>query len=145
TYLRYTWIDTKLRTTKAATWASSGIPGTSSTARNTAAAASPIQSMKAPGASASAANSSSATAAQPTTSQRSSTAQLPAGKVGRGGGGWLPPRGADCCLPSASVASSAMPAIEPMMPLDSIGMSTNFWFGAVASFSNASTYFCATK
>src|SRR5690606_3958819 len=136
-------MDMKLSTTNAATWASSGIPGTASTARNTATAAKAIHSMKAPGASASAANSSSATVAQATTSQRRSIAQPSPGKVERGGGGLR--GGADCCLASASLASSATPATEPMMPVASIGISTNFWFGAVASFSNACTYFCATK
>src|SRR3546814_1873706 len=66
----------KLNTTNAATCASTGIPGTSSTPTNTAAAAKPSQSMNAPGAIVSAANSSSATAAQVNTSQRMA-AQLP--------------------------------------------------------------------
>ncbi len=31
------------------------------------------------------------------------------------------------------------------MPADSIGIITNFWFGAYDSALNASMYFCATK
>ena len=38
----------------------------------------------------------------------------------------------------ASFASSAMPASEPITPADSIGIITNFWFGASASALNAS-------
>jgi hypothetical protein len=38
-----------------------------------------------------------------------------------------------CCFSSDSLANWAMPPIEPMMPLASIGISTNFWLGAVAS------------
>ena len=45
----------------------------------------------------------------------------------------------------ASFASSAMPPNEPITPADSIGISTNFWFGPSASALNASMYFCATK
>ena len=48
-------------------------------------------------------------------------------------------------LPSASFASSAMPASEPITPADSIGIITNFWLGASASALKASMYFCATK
>jgi hypothetical protein len=45
----------------------------------------------------------------------------------------------------ASFASSAMPPSEPITPADSIGIITNFWFGASASALNASIYICATK
>jgi hypothetical protein len=36
-------------------------------------------------------------------------------------------------LASACFASSATPAIEPITPLASIGISTSFWFGELAS------------
>src|SRR3546814_6481061 len=88
----------KLNTTNAATCASTGIPGTSSTPTNTAAAAKPSQSMNAPGAIVSAANSSSATAAQVNTSQRMA-AQLP----WRGMAGGCTARPA--CCPNVSFAS----------------------------------------
>ncbi len=111
------------------------MPLNTATNTNTAAAPMPIHSMNAPGANASAANSSSANAPQPTTSQRMSASErrrrLPAALLS-----WLA---------SACFASSATPAIEPITPLASIGISTSFWFGELASSLNASTYFCATK
>src|SRR4051794_8025941 len=59
---------------KAATCTRTGIPGTSSTTRNTGTAAIPSHSMNAPGAIASAANSNKATTAQVDTSQRMASA-----------------------------------------------------------------------
>src|SRR5262249_46176563 len=45
----------------------------------------------------------------------------------------------------ASFASSAAPAIAPITPEASSGISTSFSFGAEAILAKASTYFCATK
>src|SRR5688572_15280758 len=130
-------MDTKLSTTNTATCANTDTPGISSTSTNTAAAAKPSHSMNAPGASASAANSSNATAAQVTVSQFHCIGQPPV----RGSGGTARVG----CRSSASLASSAIPASEPITPADSIGIITNFWFGASANALNASMYFCATK
>jgi hypothetical protein len=44
-----------------------------------------------------------------------------------------------CCWPSDSLASSAMPASEPRMPVASIGSSSIFWFGDLAISFSAST------
>src|SRR5690606_16726541 len=66
----------------------------------------------------------------------------------RPSGGELPRAAAavrSSCLATSSFASSATPAMEPITPLASIGISTSFWFGEVASSLKASTYFCATK
>ena len=127
----------KLSTTNSATCTSGDSSGTASAIRNTAVAANPSHSMNAPGTSASAANSSSATAAQVTTCQSHCTAQTPM----RGGVALV----LLCGRSSASLASSAIPASEPITPADSIGINTNFWFGPSASDLNASMYFSATK
>lgn len=95
------------------------MPGTAGTSTHTAAAAIPIHNRNAPGTKVSAAINSSASTAYTTTSRRMAQ---PRARSGIGGTRTPAVSG----VASASFARLAMPAIEPMMPLDSIGIGSNF-------------------